>query len=204
VIAGRAMSYDPRLTALGRVLESRTPVRLPRAELLMEAAVAVVVRAASDVEILLIKRAEHVHDPWSGHMAFPGGRRHDSDRDLLETALRETEEETGVELRRSGELLGPLDEVEPRTHRLPPLVIAPYVLAVPPGGELRPDPAEVEAALWVPVAELLRPEAATTIEIDLGDDRLPFPCFRYHDFNIWGLTHRVLEQFLARWREAGA
>ncbi|MGH7339454.1 MAG: NUDIX domain-containing protein, partial [Candidatus Rokuibacteriota bacterium] len=61
-----------------------------------EAAVALLVRPRADLEILLIKRAEHPRDPWSGHMALPGGRRSTTDADLVATAFRETEEETGV------------------------------------------------------------------------------------------------------------
>src|SRR5436190_20285034 len=49
-------------------------------------------------EILLIKRAERAGDPWSGQIAFPGGRQDPEDRDLLETAVSETRAETGVEL----------------------------------------------------------------------------------------------------------
>jgi 8-oxo-dGTP pyrophosphatase MutT (NUDIX family) len=192
---------DDRLKRLGHALTAREPVRLPRDTLLMEAAVALVLRSARDVELLLIKRAAHEGDPWSGHVAFPGGRRATADDDLLATALRETAEETGVDVSGSGLLLGALDEVEPRTHRLPPLVIAPYVVAVPEHTELRPDPREVEKALWVPVSELLHPHAATTVRIDLGDATLPFPCYRYGELTIWGLTERILNQFLRVWRE---
>src|SRR4051812_3842337 len=55
------------------------------------AAVAAILRdAAEGPEILFIRRAEHPQDPWSGHMAFPGGREEPGDADLLETAIRET------------------------------------------------------------------------------------------------------------------
>ena len=61
----------------------------------MEAAVALVIRAGTDLDVLLIKRAEHEHDPWSGHMALPGGRWEPGDLGLQHTATRETLEETG-------------------------------------------------------------------------------------------------------------
>jgi 8-oxo-dGTP pyrophosphatase MutT (NUDIX family) len=196
------MMVDDRLHSLRRILGSREPLRIPRAATPLEAAVALVLRAAPEPELLLIRRAVLAGDPWSGHIAFPGGRRHATDPDLLTTALRETEEETGIRLSNGGHVLGPLDEVEPRTHRLPPLVIAPWVVLAAADAQLRPDPREVEAATWVPVAELLRPDAVASVHIDLGDESLPFPCYRYGDMTIWGLTERILRQFLAAWRRA--
>ena len=71
----------------------------------LQAAVSVVIRGRGELDFLLIKRARSERDPWSGHMALPGGRRDDSDGDLLHTARRETLEETGVDLDRVGAAL---------------------------------------------------------------------------------------------------
>src|SRR5215510_10047679 len=96
------------------------------------AAVAAVLRQGSrGPEVLLIKRAEHERDPWSGHMALPGGRRSPEDVNLIATAFRETEEEIAVPLARVGHYLGALDEVAPASPTLPPIIIAPFVVAVP-------------------------------------------------------------------------
>ena len=74
------------------------------------AAVATILREGLEgPEVLLIRRAENPRDPWSGHMAFPGGREAPEDRDLLATAVRETHEEVGLDLQRSAHLLGRLD-----------------------------------------------------------------------------------------------
>ncbi|MGB5283894.1 MAG: NUDIX domain-containing protein, partial [Polyangiales bacterium] len=81
------------------VLDERAPRELAEHE--KWAAVAMLLReGASGPEVFFIRRAEHPRDPWSGHMAFPGGRRDAGDATLLDTAMRETREEVGVDLSR--------------------------------------------------------------------------------------------------------
>ncbi len=189
------MSLDPRIARLQEALRSRPPVAAERPGSVHEAAVALLVRPRAELEILLIKRSEHEADPWSGHMALPGGRREPGDADLLATALREAEEEIGIRARET-DRLGALDEVTPRTPRLPPIVIAPFVLAVPPDATAHPDPSEVEAALWVPLSALADEHAADELIIELEGLRRSFPAYRYLDYVIWGLTHRILNQFI--------
>jgi 8-oxo-dGTP pyrophosphatase MutT (NUDIX family) len=187
---------DRRIDQLRRALERRvaaTTTRLPRER---EAAVALLLRPREQLEVLLIRRSIHERDPWSGHVALPGGRRDPADRDLLHTAQRETEEEIGIPLARVGTLIGRLDEVAPRNPQLPPLVIAPYVLAVPPATEAVPDGREVDAAIWVPVPALRGDDAVSEILIELQDGTRRFPSIVYGEYVIWGLTHRILEQFL--------
>src|SRR5688572_15001632 len=77
------------------------------------AAVAAILREVpgmSAAELFFIRRAEHPQDPWSGHIAFPGGRRDPGDPNLLATAMRETLEEVGIDLSRA-KLLGRLPDV---------------------------------------------------------------------------------------------
>ena len=57
----------------------------------MEAAVAAIVAKDVEPEILVLKRRAHPHDPWSGHYAFPGGRRDPEDSDLLSNCFLETQ-----------------------------------------------------------------------------------------------------------------
>ena len=193
---------DPRITRLAQVLRHRPALPAERDATTQEAAVALLLRPREELELLLIKRAEHESDPWSGHMALPGGRRAPPDADLLATAMREAREEIGIDTS-AADRLGALDEVHPRSVRLPPIVIAPFVLVVPPHATARPHPAEVEAALWVPLRALADEGAADQLILELEGARRTFPAYRYGEYVIWGLTHRILEQFLAVARDAG-
>src|SRR3989442_10873051 len=81
------------------------------------------------LEALFIRRAQRADDPWSGQVALPGGRRDAGDADLFATAVRETREETGIDLA-GAERLGRLDDLYPRTPTLPPVVVRPFVFAL--------------------------------------------------------------------------
>jgi len=167
------------------VLEELQPVRLEPRE--RHAAVALMLRERSEgLELFVIKRAEKEGDPWSGHMALPGGSREPGDKDVYDTARRETLEEVGIDLN-EGRFLGRLDDVGPRT--MPgQLVVSTVVIAIDaePG---RLDPLEVVEAFWVPLEQLVD----TTVEIP--DFPGNWPAFTYKDrYVIWGLTQRILTQ----------
>src|SRR5690606_1699931 len=111
--------------------------------------------AEEDLELLFIERPRSDTDPWSGHIAFPGGRR-DGDEHDLDTAMRETREEVGVDLRRHGIHIGRLDDVRP-SRGGPQIAVAAFVFAIPLATPLRPSPAEVARTLWIPLSHLADP-----------------------------------------------
>ncbi len=187
---------DARFIELRRAFHQHAPHLAERYEGAREAAVALLIRAHEELEVLLIRRAQQESDPWSGHVALPGGRRDQSDEDLLHTAMRETQEEVGVAIMRDMQLMGALDEVSPRHPRLPPIIIAPFVFAVPIDTTPVIDTREVEAAIWVPLSALRDKSAASEILITLEGGARAFPSLIYGDYVIWGLTHRILVQFL--------
>jgi 8-oxo-dGTP pyrophosphatase MutT (NUDIX family) len=189
--------WDPRIAGIRRAFEARAAARAERASGWREAAVALLLRPRDTLEVLLIRRADLPGDPWSGHVALPGGRREISDADLLDTACRETEEEVGVPLGRIGRFIGALDEIAPSTPRLPPILVAPFVLAVPPDTTAIPAPREVQAAFWLPLHLLRDESAASEILIEADGARFRFPSVVFGDYVIWGLTYRILRQFLA-------
>ena len=187
---------DPRIAALEAALASRPPFRAPPGAG-ARAAVALLLRVeAGAVELLLIRRAEREGDPWSGHMALPGGRWQPGDADLAATAERETREEVGIDAARHGRRLGELDELAPRSARIPSIVVSPFVYHLSGSTEPRPNH-EVQEALWVRVDELLHPDAATEYLHDLADgNTLAFPAFDARGQVVWGMTHRILAGFL--------
>jgi 8-oxo-dGTP pyrophosphatase MutT (NUDIX family) len=164
------------------------------------AAVSVVLRDGGEgAEFIVIHRAHRRGDPWSGHMALPGGRQQPCDSDLLATAVRETREEIGVDLAQHGEVLGALDDVQAVGRgRVLDLVIRPIVYALLAPVELRPDHNEVQSAFWVPLASLRRSDVRGTYRHRSFGQEHDYPAFLYNGYTIWGLTHRILTGFLDR------
>jgi 8-oxo-dGTP pyrophosphatase MutT (NUDIX family) len=164
-----------------------------------QAAVSLVVRGREELDVLLIKRAKRQGDPWSGHMALPGGRRSPEDASLLETAIRETREETGVNLDQLGVHLGRLGGVRPHSVHLPRMTIAPFVFGVPPDTPAVLASAEVDAVHWVPLRLLASPEVRGTFELRAPTGlEQKFPSLNVAGEVVWGLTLRILEDFLRR------
>ncbi len=147
--------------------------------------------------LCFIKRAERPGDPWSGHMAFPGGRLTPADTDARTAGMRETAEEVGLDLTRR-RYLGALPPL-PITRRGRPHLglLRPFVfLCSPELPALRPQPSEVAAATWIPIAHLTDPDHRTAVEIADGTRRLVFPAISHAGEAIWGLTYRVLHSLL--------
>ena len=175
----------------GKAIEPESPMRL--------AAIALVLRLGPDgqPELLMIKRAELDRDPWSGQVACPGGRMEPGDHDLKQTAERETWEETAIELTHVGRVLGTLDDISPRTPVLPPIVVRPFVYAVPADVAIVPSP-EVAAAFWVPVLALRERASWGMGTVQVRGTPREVSTFTHGQYTVWGLTERVLRQLLAR------
>lgn len=163
------------------------------------AAVAAILRdgGADGAEVLFILRAESERDPWSGHIAFPGGRREPEDDSLLTTAIRETREEVGVELART-ELVARLPEIPAfKRSKRGVLVVTPFVFAK--RGTVTPTlSAEVAGTLWVSLAKLARGEGKGTYAFTWEDKPYQLPCFRLDPGQhvLWGMTHGMVVRIL--------
>ncbi|UCC25435.1 MAG: CoA pyrophosphatase [Gemmatimonadales bacterium] len=176
----------------------RDPLAPPANSHRIQAAVALVLREPDPVDLLLIKRSESPRDPWSGHMALPGGRLESGDAHLLETAMRETVEETGVVLAGAARFLGRLPTLMPTSRRLPPISVAPHVFLAGGGLTAQPASGEVESVHWVSLEALRRGAYHDEVEIHFPDEGpRRFPCYRVEGEVVWGMTYRILTEFLA-------
>ncbi len=162
------------------------------------AAVALILdNAASrdDPEIVFIERAQVLSDPWSGHIAFPGGRCEPGDQLPLDTAIRETEEEIGIDLS-TGRFLGRLDDLTGRrSHHL---VVSCFVFMMSSIGPFRQNH-EVANVLTLPISRLLETKRQTEVQYDAWQGQV-FPAIRLGNHEepiVWGLTYRFLENFCA-------
>jgi len=164
------------------------------------ASVAAVLRySGREPDVLLIRRSQHPGDPWSGHMAFPGGRRDPGDADLVRTAVRETREEVGLDLDERAEWLARLDDVQAISRAKPmDLIIVPQVFLI--SGDAARDEAalviddrEVDEALWTPLGPMLRGERNTTRPYEHRGRHFELPGYQVGAHIVWGLTHRMLE-----------
>jgi 8-oxo-dGTP pyrophosphatase MutT (NUDIX family) len=142
--------------------------------------------------VLLMQRAERIGDPWSGHISLPGGGFDARDADLRATAIRETQEELGLELE-GARLLGNLATLSPMSSGPHGIEVTPFVFATEVVLEPRPGP-EATAAFWLPL-ELAASGALDHTYTYPGTDRT-FPSWRYERYVIWGLTWRILRDLL--------
>jgi 8-oxo-dGTP pyrophosphatase MutT (NUDIX family) len=181
-------------------LRARPPERLEGERVRGRAAVAAILREriAGAPEVLFIRRAEKPGDPWSGHMAFPGGKQEPSDPDLASTARRETFEEIGLRLEAHGELLGELDDVPAYARgQITGMVVTPTVWLLRETPVLAPNH-EVDEIHWASLPVLLSGELDTTIDYPWQGQTLRLPGYRVGERIVWGLTHRMLSILFER------
>ena len=192
-----AILSHPAIAKLRASLSSRRPVEAEEEPGVRKAAVALIFRVGADrsPELLFIKRADYPGDPWSGQVAFPGGREEAGDASLQETATRETREETGIDLTREGMVIGVLDDLRPRTVRLPAVVVRPFVAVLERSEPLRLS-SEVALAFWIPFGTLAHKEAWSEDTVFARGAQINARVFRHEDHVIWGMTERILAQLL--------
>ena len=184
----------PSLDEIRRTLATHAADTID-AEAAVRAAVAMVLREGSGgPEVLFIERASRAGDPWSGHMAFPGGRVEPADAHAREAAEREALEEVGLRLAEA-EHLGRLDDKWGNPLSRPELVISAYVYRAAASTRLVTND-EVRSAFWFPVLELPDPGRRVTHALR----GRPFPGILVGEPDrhvVWGLTYSFLESFFS-------
>lgn len=165
------------------------------------AAVAIVVGPAADV--LFIQRAERDGDPWSGNMAFPGGRASVGDASIRATAEREAREEIGIDLG-DAHYLGALScQQSPLREPAGALGVFPFAYRVDRWPAWATSD-EVAAVHRFSLDRLLGGEGRGTFPYRWRGADLVLPCIRLDGTHTWGMTLRMLDEFLDRVRGAGS
>ena len=182
---------SPRLSRLKETLSTK---HLSGTDENVQAVVAVLLQeeTSSDLNLLLIHRAERIDDPWSGQIGLPGGRVARSDPSARAALRREVSEEVGLDLDKEGDELGTLSLGSPM-RRLE-MKVQPWVYGLRHRPEIRTGP-EVQEAFWVSLARL--PSLRTTTEIEIRGTRRSVEAFLVDGRVVWGFTHRVLEELLS-------
>ena len=182
------------LAAVRRALRDHRPQVADAPDARPAAVALVLLEGPQGLELILIKRAERGDDPWSGQIALPGGRYEVADSDLEATAVRETSEETGVDLA-GAERLGALDDLYPRTSLLPPVVVRPFVFALTRRAALVPSD-EAQRAFWLPLGRLSEPGVRREVTVTVRGGAHTLPAYLVDDDLIWGMTERILTPFV--------
>ena len=151
------------------------------------AAVAILLRPKQDdLEFFLVKRAVVEGDPWSGDMAFPGGKRSSKEEALVETASRETLEETAIDLREKSKLgyMKPIFSSVRTNMKVQPVV---FLYDEEPEVHLN---YELTRYLWAPLKELVQSKTEEAVKGWFGE------IYKYEGEVVWGLTYKMLKQLI--------
>lgn len=161
--------------------------------------------APETLSILMIKRVSRDGDPWSQHLAFPGGLVESADENLYQTAVRETKEEVGIELNQFAKYMGWMDTHAPRTQikcRGKSLLVMPHFFHYQGPDKLILNPEEVDLAFWVPFTYLLNPKNYAEKKFVLSNNySMKLPSLTIEQGEVWGITYVLLVKFLMKFME---
>lgn len=172
------------------------PPRLDSGKVAVEAAVAAVLRERQgDLDVLFIRRADHEDDPWSGDLAFPGGRVDPEDAGPRDAAVRETLEELSLDLA-PARYLGQISDVMGNAESIR---VSAFVYAIEGDPELVPN-YEIREAFWTPLSHCNDPERQIWREFSYLGKASRFPAIRLLEDErapvLWGITYKFLDHFM--------
>jgi 8-oxo-dGTP pyrophosphatase MutT (NUDIX family) len=145
-------------------------------------------------QLLLMQRAKHPNDPWSGNLSFPGGKIDPEDRDAYAAAVRETSEEVDIDLKPE-HCIGQLDDIYAARVRVR---VSAFVFNVPSSYTWVQGNYEVQRYFWVPLSHFLSPGHHAMRCIDWHGEKSEVPSFFIDPATppLWGLTYRLVRQLL--------
>jgi len=178
-------------------LADHSPGRNLLRPLMKRSAVAMILQVhQGELHILMIKRAEREGDPWSGHMAFPGGRMDKADAHGYAVAVRETEEEVGLALGPLDRCIGRLSDLYARPRRGAfGMAVSPFVFRLEREVVFTPN-YEVAEVVWVPLEFLLDTDNREEMIWEYKRLKMPMPCYLYGERRIWGLSLMMLDELM--------
>ena len=179
------------LATIRQALAAHTPSRIEREGLPRAAVLIPIYDVDETLHIILQVRTELV-EHHKGQISFPGGGEEPGDRDLLDTALRETYEEIGLDPS-AVEVWGRLDETETVVSGF---AITPYVGKIPPPDGLRPNPNEIDQIITVPLAVFLNPAQRRVERVVREGQEWEIIFFDYPPHVIWGATARIISSMI--------
>ena len=148
--------------------------------------------------IIFTKRTDHLTH-HKGQISFPGGGRHENDKTMLETALRESYEEIGLK-ETDVQILGELDDAATVTSLYR---IVPFVGLIPYPYDFKIDRFEVDEVFGLPLEGLLNKSNRQDEDMVYGDKIIRVYTYELNGRVIWGATAWILNQFLEILRKAG-
>jgi 8-oxo-dGTP pyrophosphatase MutT (NUDIX family) len=169
----------------------------PGKDLLPSAVLVMFCERERDYGIWFIRRTEYRDDAFSGHVAFPGGKKKQSDATLVDTALREAGEELGFDATKEVAILGEMDFVRPYTPSVRQYAVKPFVAIIDGGVEFTPN-YEVSEFFCAPVSHLIDPKNRDVRERKRDGEIIDDYVFAYRSHIIWGLTGRILNEFFKK------
>jgi len=156
------------------------------------AAVGIILCSQPVESVLLLKRKEHQNDPWSGHYAFPGGRREVCDQSIYHTCVREVKEETGIVLE-TGSLHQKWEPALAGRNVKAPILVQPYVFRLSEQPPVIIEEKEIARFTWLPTEAFKNGARHRIVEVRSSMIR---PIYPMDDYFIWGFTYGLLCRLL--------
>ena len=139
-----------------------------------------------DLRILFVKRVERLSDPWSGQIAFPGGKKDLEDINLKDTIIRETFEETNLKLEEDS-LIGVLEAID--SGHFSKIKILPFISFLKGSQMIRLNNKELDNYFWVSYKKIINNQSLVEI------NSIKEPAYVLGDEVVWGITYKILREF---------